>query len=219
MQKRFALLGASRGLGWATFQALQNQYTDAEYFLSSRKIESRLADIGSENKKNVKFVTQDFSKIPIQNEFVEKLKVFEPSDLIFFAGGGPYGPFSEKKWSDHQWALNTTFLFPAELIHLLLKEKWKSLRNVILIGSSIAESKPDLNAASYAAAKHALKGLIDTVQLELKNSTSSLNLQLFSPGYMQTDLLPVHSEPRQKQLAENPLDVAKKLITMIEKND
>jgi short-subunit dehydrogenase len=216
MQKRFALLGASRGLGWATYQALQNHDKNSEFLLSSRKIEARRGEISS---INTTLMVQDFSQLPVQLEFVQTLKKFNPTDLIYFAGGGPYGAFAEKKWSDHQWALNTTFLYPAELLHVLLKEKWPSLRNIVLIGSSIAESKPDKNAASYAAAKHALKGLVDTIQLEMNHSTSSLRVQLFSPGYMQTDMLPPHSEPRQKQLAENPLDVAKKLITMIEKSD
>jgi hypothetical protein len=47
----------------------------------------------------------------------------------------------------------------------------------------------------------------------------SPEVRLFSPGYMQTDLLPANSQPRQNGEAENPLDVAKKLIAMIEKND
>lgn len=216
MQKRFALLGASRGLGWATYQTLQNYYKNSEFLLSSRKIQARQSEVSA---ANTTLLSQDFSKLPVQLDFIQSLKKFNPTDVIYFAGGGPYGAFSEKKWSDHQWALNTTFVYPAELLHVLLKEEWASLRNFILIGSSVAESKADKYAASYAAAKHALKGLVDSIQLEMPLSTSSLRIQLFSPGYMQTDLLPPHSEPRQKQMAENPLDVAKKLITMIEKSD
>lgn len=215
MQRRFVLLGSSRGLGWATYQLLQKKEYASGFLLSSRKIQSRQNDISSENTQ---LIAQDFSKLPVDPEFVRRLHEFSPTDLIYFAGGGPYGNFAEKKWSDHQWALNTTFLYPAELLHTVLNENWTSLKTITLIGSAIAESKPDLNAASYAAAKHALKGLVMTIQLELGVDTGPV-VQLFSPGYMQTDLLPFHSEPRQKQLAENPLDVAKKLITMIEKSD
>ncbi len=115
------------------------------------------------------------------------------------------------------WCLNTTFLYPAELLHHLLSEKtkWPFLRNVILVGSAVAEEAPDPGAASYAAAKHALKGLVATLQLE----SASPQIQLFSPGYMQTDMLPLHSKPRLMQLAANPVEVAKKLIAIIEKND
>jgi len=215
MQRRFALLGASRGLGWATYQLLQKKEYASAFLLSSRKIHARESEVSQENTK---LVAQDFSKLPVEPEFIRVLQEFNPTDVIYFAGGGPYGNFSDKKWSDHQWALNTTFLYPAELLHNVLNQKWSLLQKITFIGSAIAESKPDPKAASYAAAKHALKGLITTIQLEQADK-SGPDVQLFSPGYMQTDLLPSHSEPRQKQLAENPLDVAKKLITMIEKSD
>lgn len=224
MQRRFALLGCSRGLGWATFQELQKKQYVTAFLLSSRKIQERQIEISQSTQNattEILYVNQDFSKLPIDPQFLNTLQKFAPTDLIYFAGGGPYGKFAEKKWSDHQWALNTTFLYPAQLVHSIAenqKTHWSSLRNIIFIGSAIAESRPDPKAASYAAAKHALKGLIDTLQLEL-DSASGLSLHLFSPGYMQTDLLPPHSEPRQKQLAENPFEVAKKLIAVIEKND
>lgn len=233
MQKRFVLLGASRGLGWATFQLLQDKPYASAFLLSSRKIIKQANDrspsetqlLKGKTQQEIKLVEQDFSKVPLDPQFIKSLEEFNPTDLIYFAGGGPYGNYSDKKWSDHQWALNTTFMYPAELVHQILQEKknkWSQLKNLILIGSSVAESKPDPKAASYAAAKHALKGLVETIQLEMagdKALLGDLRLQLFSPGYMQTDLLPAHSEPRQKQWAENPLDVAKKLITMIEKTD
>lgn len=252
MQRRFILLGASRGLGWSTFQLLQKRADTQAFLLSSRKIQARTFEIEQlleaypadeaqssaqkskqaieqtakqkvkqAAKQEIKLVAQDFSKLPIDGAFLQDLENFQATDLIYFAGGGPFGSFADKKWNDHQWALNTTFLYPAQLMHQILsqkKTKWPDLRNLVVIGSAIAESKPDPKAASYAAAKHALKGLIDTVQFEL-DLVQGLRVHLFSPGYMQTDLLPAHSEPRQKQLAENPLDVAKKLITVIERND
>lgn len=224
MQRRFALLGSSRGLGWATFQELQKKEYASAFLLSSRKIQERQTENSRLNQnatKEIQYIHQDFSKLPVDLQFLKTLQQFAPTDLIYFAGGGPYGKFAEKKWSDHQWALNTTFFYPAQLLHSIVEQQkthWGSLGNVVFMGSSIAESRPDPKAASYAAAKHALKGLIHTIQLEI-DSTSGLSLHLFSPGYMQTDLLPLHSEPRQKQLAENPFDVAKKLIAVIEKND
>ncbi len=213
MSEKYVLLGASRGLGFATYQQLHQQKPSAKFLLSSRKIKSKW-----DNQINrTEVIEQDFSKVPVQFNFLSELEKFKPTHLIYFAGGGPYGNFSEKKWSDHLWALNTTFLYPAELLHHILsnKQKWLHLKQVILVGSAIAENQPDPMAGSYAAAKHALKGLVTTLTMENLN----LKLELFSPGYMQTDLLPMNSEPRQNGLAENPVDVAKKLIALIEKND
>jgi short-subunit dehydrogenase len=213
MSSKFLLLGASRGLGAATYKQLLLQYPEAEFLLSSRKI------LAHENLKAEKtnLIAQDFSKTPMNQNFLAQAQSFQPTHVIYFAGGGPYGNFADKKWSDHLWALNTTFLYPAELLHQMLSQKqnWPRLMQVILIGSSVAENQPDPLAASYAAAKHALKGLVSTVNLE----TNLFKIKLFSPGYMQTDLLPLNSEPRQNKKAEDPVEVAKKLIAFIEKND
>lgn len=213
--ERIALLGSSRGLGWETYQELHQKNSNLNFLLVSRKIKNRSAEIS----KKTTLLEQDFSKTPVEDLFLNQLNDFSPTRMIYFAGGGPYGLFHEKKWNDHQWALNTNFLYPAQLIHTTLNhsEKWPNLKQITLIGSSVAESQPDPLAASYSAAKHALKGLMDTLQSEFEQRR--IKTLLFSPGYMQTDLLPLHSKPRQLGLAENPRDVAKKLIAMLEKND
>ena len=212
MHKRFILLGASRGLGWATYQQLSLNTNDL-FLLSSRKIKMRSEEVN----KNTELIEQDFSKVPINLEFISELQSFKPTNMIYFAGGGPYGHFADKKWSDHSWALNTTFMYPAELIHSVVSEKvkWPELEQIIVIGSAVAENQADPKAASYAAAKHALRGLIDTLKLE----PNHIDIKLFSPGYMQTNMLPPNSQPRQNNRAENPAEVAKKLIKVIEKND
>ncbi|MBC7419128.1 MAG: SDR family NAD(P)-dependent oxidoreductase [Bdellovibrio sp.] len=211
---RIVLLGSSRGLGWATYNQLISQSSDSSYFLASRKIKTRENEVS----KNTVLAAQDFSKTPLDLSFLTQLKNFTPTRIIYFAGGGPHGVFEEKKWSDHQWAFNTSFLYPAELVHSILSDQshWLGLRQIILIGSSVAENKADPLAASYAAAKHALRGMVDSMAQEASEKPI---VQLFSPGYMQTDLLPAHSQPRQNGLAEDPVQVAKKLIAFIEKND
>jgi len=214
---RIAILGASRGLGWTTYRHLLELQSDADYFLSSRKIEQRRNEITG----NTVLFVQDFSKPEIDPEFLKALEEFHPTRLIYAAGGGPYGAFQSKNWADHMWALNTSFLYPAQLLHQILGslKLWPDLKQIVFIGSDIAENKPDPNAASYAAAKHALKGLISTVQVESSNTSGLPEILLFSPGYMQTDMLPVNSAPRLRGLAEAPLEVAKKLIAVIEKNN
>lgn len=115
--------------------------------------------------------------------------------FIYFAGGGPYGPFQEKAWKDHQWAWNVTFLSAARFFHTFLKIP--HFRQGIAIGSQVAENHADSGAASYAAAKHALRGLVLTLQ---KEGGDSKDLRLFSPGYMNTNLLPPAAWPRQAGL-------------------
>lgn len=200
---KFILLGASRGLGWATYQALAKKYPAAEFMLVSRKI-------GEGNFKSLKY---DFSK-ELSSEFVTEIIDFNPTTIIYFAAGGPYGNFQDKKWADHEWALRVSFLFPAQLMHHLMRVMIPSLKNFVVVGSAIAENKPDPGAASYCAAKHALKGLISTLQAENK---SAFKIDLFSPGYIATDMLPAQSWPRQQGLAESAENVATQLIDSLHK--
>lgn len=195
---KFILLGASRGLGWATYEALAKKYPAAEFMLVSRKI-------GEGNFKSLKY---DFAKEP-SSEFMTEIINFNPTTIIYFAAGGPYGNFQDKKWADHQWALQVSFLFPAQLVHHLMRISIPSLKQFVVVGSAIAENKPDPGAASYCAAKHALRGLISTLQAENK---SAFKIDLFSPGYIATDMLPAQSWPRQQGLAESAENVAIQLI-------
>jgi len=195
---KFILLGASRGLGWATYQALAKKYPAAEFLLVSRKI-------ADGNYQSFKF---DFAK-ELTTEFLTQISDFKPTTIIYFAAGGPYGNFQDKKWADHQWALNVSFLFPAQLLHALMQTVPASLKKFVVVGSAIAENKPDPGAASYCAAKHALKGLVTTLQAENK---TAFKIDLFSPGYIETDMLPAHSWPRQQGLAESAENVANQLI-------
>lgn len=210
-QRRFALLGASRGLGWATYQALSKKYPTAEFMLVSRKISHRKNEINS----CTQVFDYDFSK-ELSSDFVDKLADFNPTHIVYFAAGGPYGNFHEKKWSDHQWALQVTFLFPAQLLHHFMRISVPSLKQFVLVGSAIAENQPDPGAASYCAAKHALKGLITTLQKENKSPFNcKFKIELFSPGYIETDMLPPQSWPRQQGLAESAENVAQQLINLV----
>ncbi len=228
LNEKFIMLGASRGLGWRTYQLLLKQKPQAEFLISSRKVLLKTGEVS----QNTQLIPQDFSKLGINAEFESQLKEFGPTHLIYFAGGGPFGFFQDKKWSDHQWSLQTSFLYPAELLHSIMAkpEAWPKLKKIVLIGSSVAEDKADPRASSYSAAKHALKGLVSTIQAERaiqqanSNETTASNLNkkslpevlLFSPPYMQTDLLPAHSHPRLSDRAENPEVVAGRLIEYIE---
>jgi short-subunit dehydrogenase len=212
--KRFCLLGSSRGLGWATYLALSQKYSDAEFLLLSRKIENRKLEL----KLNTRILGLDFTKVEA-SYLIEVLQNYQPTDLIYFAGGGPYADFFENSWETHLWSLKLTFLFPAELILKLGQsinqnpQKWSSFQSITVIGSSIAENTADPKAASYCAAKHALKGLISTLQ---KENSSQFQIKSFSPGYMDTDLLPRNSAPREKGLALSAEVVANELIKFIE---
>ncbi len=191
--ERILVLGGSRGLGAALVQQFLTQKIEA--LSVSRKSEIKV----------------DFAKSENWLEILEKIRDLNPSRIIYCAAGGPYGFYGKFGWKDHAWAHKVTYEFPAFLLHSILQNPLPTLKQVLVIGSAIAESKPDSGAASYAAVKHALKELITSQQLE----TLTFDLRFLSPGYMTTDLLPLDSAPRRAGIARDPADVAALMIQSI----
>lgn len=174
--EKWILLGASSGLGKAFAQWSESQTEAPDLFLMSRKSP----------------LSADFSKEEEWEKIATQLQGLEPDRIFYFAGGGPWGPFNSKKWSSHLWTYRVNLLFPAFLIS---KFPWVGLKQATFVGSAIAENHPDADAASYSSAKHGLKGLITSIQAE--KSLPQMDLRLFSPGYLDTPLLPSNAWPRQ----------------------
>jgi len=214
-KSRVAILGASKGLGLSlTKEILFN--SNSQLWISSRKIEElKHNPVFNKELQKIKMFPMDFTKPEAINLIVNSLKEFKPNQIIYCAGGGPYGNFHQKPWHSHLWTFNLNLLFPTQLLHHILSEKNSSfvdLNQIIFIGSSVAENKADPGAASYSAAKHGLKGLIQSLIEEFK-STPPIDLRLYSPHYMNTDLLPKNAKPRQNFSAlDEPCVIAKDLL-------
>jgi short-subunit dehydrogenase len=191
--ERVLVLGGSRGLG----KALVDQFLSLQI------------SVESISRKSVH--SFDFSKTESWPDVVEKIRSLQPTRIIYCAAGGPYGDFQKYEWKDHSWSLRVSFEFPAYLIHQLLKTEVVGLKQVCVIGSSIAENQADPGAAMYCAAKHGLKGLI----LTLQKQDLAFDLRLLSPGYMNTDLLPTGTKPRNQGQSVNPAVVADSMIRSI----
>lgn len=196
-KEKWVLLGAGRGLGFTFSQLVKSKYPDIELFLASRSVNGF-----------------DFSKTDLFEFYAEKIADFSADRLFYFAGGGPYGAFSKFEWKDHLWSLNVTFGFPAYLLNYLGKTS-SPIKQLVFVGSAVAEAHPDPFAAMYCASKHALKGLITSLQSE----GYPIPLTLFSPGYMNTQMLPKTAWPRQQGLAVEPDIIAQQLLQLVISGD
>lgn len=199
-KEKIAVLGGSRGLGAHITKNLLTR--GHQVFMVSRTPLSEVA--------GVIWQPFDFAKDENIEKLIEALTAFAPQKIIYCAGGGPYGLFGEKQWKDQVWAHKVTFQFPAQLLwHWCRGQSLLSAESFILMGSSVAEDRPDPRAAMYCASKHALKGLVTSLQQEYPQK----DIQLFSPPYMDTQLLPPGAWPRQqKDLVRSPQDVAQEFL-------
>jgi len=193
LQEKVIILGARKGLGNEILKKWRDSHPQDQLYGTSRQ---------PFTAEGVSTQIFDFSQAEETEKCITYCREQSPHRLFYIPGGGPYGPFVDKKWESHLWALQVTLLTPMRLIHQLLE--LPSLKQLVVVGSDIAEAKPDAKAASYAAAKHGLKGLVSSLRQE-----TTKDLRLFSPGYMQTSLLPPDAEQRVAgKTVENPQKVA-----------
>lgn len=208
INNRVAIFGSHKGLGFECTRLL----------LESKSVQvlgfSRKDTAFFESDPNYIFKSYDFTKlVSDEAEFsncLQDLKNFNPTHVLYVAGGGPYGNFFHKSWKDHEWAFKLNFTFPAKLLWTLGHHKdFFDLQEFLYVGSEIAESSNgDPLGPSYAAGKWAMKGLFKSIQA----SGSRINLNWISPGYMDTDLLPQGSTPRLQSDLVHPKHVAEKCI-------
>jgi short-subunit dehydrogenase len=224
------IIGARRGLG----REILNQWREAfpqDTLAGSSRREMRREmgqemrrEMGQEMRREMgQEMNQDMGfegvqcfvfdmSLPQQVEsLLQTLRVFSPTRVFYVAGGGPHGDFAQKEWKDHEWALAVSLLSPLRVVHFCLN--LPTVKQIVVVGSAIAESQPDPGAASYAAAKHGLKGCISSLQSE-----TAKDVRLFSPGYMSTDMLPPQAQARvgQKAAIDSPGLVAKLFIDWVQ---
>ncbi len=201
-KEKIFIIGARRGLGREILNQWRTTFCNDHLVATSRR------EFVAEGVETCVF---DLSLSEHVELLVQKLQTSSPTRLFYIAGGGPYGSFAEKAWKDHLWALQVSLLSPLRVLHACLG--LSSLKQVVLVGSAIAENQPDPGAASYAAAKHGLLGCVSSLQTEV-----SKDVRLFSPGYMNTDMLPVQAQHRLQSKApvDSPALVAKLFIDWVQ---
>lgn len=186
------IIGGRRGFGKSIGEAWIQRMPHAKLVTTSRIVGANyIFDLAKEESVSTLLKTLDEE---------------QPQTVICAAGGGPYGEFANKEWKDHSWSLSVTLLSPMRITHHLLRSAY--CRQIILIGSAIAEHEADKYAASYCTAKHGLKGFVSTVALEARDK----DIRLFSPGYMATDMLPANAASKIGQQPAPPQDVARVFV-------
>lgn len=108
----------------------------------------------------------------------------QPSYVFYVAGGGPHGAFFKFQEKDHDWAFRLNYWTPRQ-IFLDLKTKSYS-GEFIYIGSAIALRSESLSSLSYNLSKRAATAFF-----------LSQGARVFSPAYMDTNLLPKRAWPRK----------------------
>jgi NAD(P)-dependent dehydrogenase (short-subunit alcohol dehydrogenase family)/uncharacterized protein YndB with AHSA1/START domain len=107
--------------------------------------------------------------------------------LITAAAGATWGPFVETEPADFDATIDTVLGGTANAIRAALPDLDAAGGAVVSLGST-AGHMPVPGLAAYAAAKHGLVGLLDSLRIELREAGSPTTISLVSPGPVDTPL-------------------------------
>lgn len=174
------ITGASSGLGAELAKLYDAQ--GAPTYLTGRS-ESKLSAITAELPNNTGYQACDLSSYIEVEEFFEQLQQ-PPKTVIHSAGSGYFGLLEEQDPEQIQTLINNNLNSAINVLRELVKRYKDEPVNIVMIMSTAAQ-QPKAQESTYCAVKWAVKGLIESVRLELKGKP--MKIIAVYPGGMATE--------------------------------
>jgi short-subunit dehydrogenase len=100
-------------------------------------------------------------------------------------GASTYGRFVETTAEDFDRVVDVSFRSAVDTVRAVLPALERSAGNLVVVGSVAGEVPLPLMAA-YTAAKHALRGFVDALRVELRAQGSTVSVSVVEPGPVDT---------------------------------
>ncbi len=177
------ITGASSGLG-AALASLYDK--DNESLLLCGRHAERLSNVSNALQNRAGLFLGDLS-VSTDTERLYNQITKPPKMIIHCAGSGYFGPL-EKQTSDNiEQLLKSNVLSSTYVLQQAVKHfKNQPIRVVVVMSTAALQAKA--GETTYCAAKWAVKGLVESLRLELKGC--AMQLICVYPGGMDTDFWP-----------------------------
>lgn len=107
--------------------------------------------------------------------------------VVASAAGTAFGPFLETDPDDFDATIANTFTGTVNTIRAALPHLERSAGTIVVVGS-IAGRIPTPSLAAYTAAKHAVRGFVETLRAELRDDGSPVSLCQVDPWAVDTPM-------------------------------
>ncbi len=212
---RILITGASSGIGAATARRLARRGDDLVLVARGRDGLERVArGIGAEVA-----VADVTDRDELEAVFAAAGRL---DAVIANAGAAAYGPFAEMDADDVDRTIAVTLLGTANTLRAALPHLERTGGTLVVTGS-VAGREPMPLAAAYSAAKHGVRGLVESVRLELRATGSRVRVAQIHPGPVDTpfwvNVTPVDGQmpPRMPSwVADDPDRIAKAIERALE---
>ena len=136
--------------------------------------------------------------------------------VVTSAGAVVFGHFLEVEPEDFDRTVEVTFNGAVNIIRAALPELRSTCGTIVAVSSMMAQL-PLPASSSYTAAKHALRGFLNTVQVEEREQQTGVRIAMVSPGPLDTPIYgratsATGRRPAKLFDAYDPDEIAKALV-------
>ncbi len=201
MSKKTVLItGASRGIGKAILESLDNEYFIIGTGTSESSVQSILENINSMNVEGDSFKL-DLSNRNSIKELTSLLDSKEIYPDILINNAGITRDNIMLRMKDDEWDnvidvhLNGQYLLIKSFIKKMVKNRWGRIINI----SSTSAVLGNKGQANYAAAKAGIEAMSRSLAREL--GSRNINVNCVAPGFVETDMTKEISDGNEDFLA------------------
>lgn len=220
---RVLLTGASSGIGAATAERLARRGDHVVLLARGAegldRVAARVRGSGGSASIAPADVTDRDGLAAAFDSSAAELGGFDA--VIANAGAGAYGLFADTDPADFDRTIEVTLIGAANTIRAALPHLERT-RGTIVVTASVAGLYPMPLAAAYSAAKHGLRGLVNSVRIELRAAGSPVRVAMVHPGPVDTpfwtNVTPASFMPPRMppQVADDPDRIARALVRALD---
>jgi NAD(P)-dependent dehydrogenase (short-subunit alcohol dehydrogenase family) len=185
--KGVLITGGSSGIGLAT--AVRLARGGARVAVFARNEEGLVAArerTRAEGQECEAFAVDVTDRVALERAVAAAAETLGGLDLVVVnVGAATYGRFSETPPKDFDRVVEVTFRGAVDTIRLSLPHLERSGGALVVVGSVAGELPLPLMSA-YTAAKHALRGFVDALRVELRMQGSPVTVTAVEPGPVDT---------------------------------
>lgn len=221
-RRRVLITGASSGVGRAAAEAFAEAGYDVAVLARSEEGLEAAAAAAREHGAATLVLPADVSEPDALQAAVDRIEAeWGGLDaLVLNAAITIFGPFTEVSAEDFERVIDVTFLGAVNVTRAALPSLIRSQGTIVATGS--LNSRVPLPAwSSYAAAKHAERGFLNTLAIEMRAEQTGVRVAQLHPGPINT---PVWEQtksatgflPRRPPDGYPPEQVAEGLVNLVE---
>jgi NAD(P)-dependent dehydrogenase (short-subunit alcohol dehydrogenase family) len=185
--KRVLITGASSGVGLAAARAFARAGCDVA--LLSRQpegLEVAARVVRDHGRRAVALPADVAEQAQVDDAVTRAEAELGGIDVVVSNHAAPvFGPFTEVPQADFDRTVQVTFLGAVNVIRAALPALERS-HGVLVVTGSLMTKVPLPTFSSYAASKHALRGFVNTLRIELRAERSPVRVAVLNPGAIDT---------------------------------